>query len=445
MAMRRVVEKTKIRVVFFFAIAFSLALLYRLQVYNSTPSSAVGSYGRYSSYKRVSTSSYKDQFDGYLERYCDASKLEYNLICIKKMKELHLRMQGELERSTQEGKYDKCKDDCVGRHGSNPFLYHSFWDIKNGTAKPVQVRMLRLQLYSFLATQNPCCSKLIVWKMPLKFDPSVIKSLGEEFKHHIDVTRRLEIRNFVLKDLCTTNSPTTSSFARHSICKDTKKAVASFAKSPMTPFSDFVRFFILDLFGGIYTDGDVMFLRDMRLLWSRNFFYRWSYISHGNTAVMGMDKIEDPSVLELINDLIDSTTGKGAEQLVAQTHPFAISDRIRSLVKRKDPKFSGNGAIGYKPFQMMHLSHFDPAWLCSDKKEKRPPKGTGICVFSEFAQDLSSSPTQRDEKQHLRDFFPGVFTLHIHLNAAISPFKGIIADSSYFRQFERHFASASLD
>jgi WD repeat and SOF domain-containing protein 1 len=47
---------------------------------------------------------------------------------------------------------------------------------------------------------------------------------------------------------------------------------------------------ILNLYGGIYVDGDVLFLRDMSLFWTENFAYRWSQLETWNTAVLGLNK-----------------------------------------------------------------------------------------------------------------------------------------------------------
>src|SRR5256885_2028630 len=44
-------------------------------------------------------------------------------------------------------------------------------------------------------------------------------------------------------------------------------------------FSDLVRFVVLNRYGGMYMDGDVLFLRDMRPLYhsSIDFSYKWSF------------------------------------------------------------------------------------------------------------------------------------------------------------------------
>lgn len=56
-----------------------------------------------------------------------------------------------------------------------------------------------------------------------------------------------------------------------------------------TRLSDFVRYFILDIFGGIYTDVDFIYLKDMRPFWLINFVYRWSFSPRLNNAVIGLN------------------------------------------------------------------------------------------------------------------------------------------------------------
>jgi mannosyltransferase OCH1-like enzyme len=68
-------------------------------------------------------------------------------------------------------------------------------------------------------------------------------------------------------------------FKDHDLCKSNQQI--DFTNKNSVSLSDFVRFFVLDQYQGVYTDGDVIYLKDMRLLWDfGNFAYR--YISKCN-------------------------------------------------------------------------------------------------------------------------------------------------------------------
>ena len=55
-------------------------------------------------------------------------------------------------------------------------------------------------------------------------------------------------------------------FKDHEFCKNSNKE-KDFNRHYSVSLSDFVRFVVLDQYGGIYTDGDVIYLKEMNLLW----------------------------------------------------------------------------------------------------------------------------------------------------------------------------------
>ena len=120
---------------------------------------------------------------------------------------------------------------------------------------------------SYLATQNLCCTKLIMSKLK-EFPQSVEKQLNTHFAKHIQ-NGNFQIKTFTLRVMCR---------SKHSIflliCQIEHKA--NFDKYNMVVFSDFVRFAVLDIYEGIYVDGDVVLLKDMRMLWDINFALKWS-------------------------------------------------------------------------------------------------------------------------------------------------------------------------
>jgi hypothetical protein len=78
-----------------------------------------------------------------------------------------------------------------------------------------------------------------------------------------------------------------SSFRTHAICNGSTATNPAFLLKHMglSGLSDFLRFAVLDIYEGIYVDGDIMFLRDMRVLWDENFFYRWSFTHYVNNGI----------------------------------------------------------------------------------------------------------------------------------------------------------------
>jgi hypothetical protein len=107
------------------------------------------------------------------------------------------------------------------------------------------------------------------------------------------------LKSFDLNEICSFNQNGLNlSFGNHSICNGSWfwRLQRAHLKSKvhnqrnLAGVLDLVRFMILNLYGGIYVDGDVLFLRDMSLFWTENFAYRWSQLETWNTAVLGLNK-----------------------------------------------------------------------------------------------------------------------------------------------------------
>jgi hypothetical protein len=88
---------------------------------------------------------------------------------------------------------------------------------------------------------------------------------------------------------------------------------------------------VLDLFGSVYTDADVVYLKDMRMFWFENFAYRWSSQAFYNTAVMGLNKYLNPSILVLYERICHSARTLG--QLIEAFHPVALSSKLQEISK----------------------------------------------------------------------------------------------------------------
>jgi hypothetical protein len=108
----------------------------------------------------------------------------------------------------------------------------------------------------------------------------------------------IQFKTFDLNLLCNTSV----SFNKHQICNLNDPLNLESIEN-LVDISDLVRFFVLDQYGGIYADGDVLYLRNMQTLFKYNFVYRWYFLlDKTNTAVIGIDNKN--SSLNNLYDLI---------------------------------------------------------------------------------------------------------------------------------------------
>jgi hypothetical protein len=132
----------------------------------------------------------------------------------------------------------KCFYDKSGN--PRPIYHHTFFHFKQHDTK--SLRMMRLLITSFLATQNLCCAKLLVWTLA-DFSQVIVNDTLRTFDKHVDAGN-LEIRTFNIEELCfhgltQRESGLYSSFQSHPVC-DSRSTFSSYDQ---VGFSDFVRFF----------------------------------------------------------------------------------------------------------------------------------------------------------------------------------------------------------
>jgi mannosyltransferase OCH1-like enzyme len=76
-------------------------------------------------------------------------------------------------------------------------------------------------------------------------------------------------------------------------------------------YTDFVRFFVLQLYGGIYIDLDVLLLRDFAPLHGLEYAYRWSKLKEKcNTAVLVSAIVTAVLVSVIVREVQHSSTGE---------------------------------------------------------------------------------------------------------------------------------------
>jgi len=264
---------------------------------------------------------------------------------------------------------------------------------------------------SFLSTQNLCCCKLLLWKVR-KFSKNKQNILKLKYKQYFDANY-FEFKEFNIELLCSK----TFTFKKYKICNSKRKR--SYDSIKTVSLTDFVRFFLLDIYGGVYTDGDFMYLKDMKPLWELNFAYRWSFTSNLNTAVMGIGNKSDFSLI--IEKLISGSNY--LQGTLAAFHPFY---RISPLIKN----LNFGSIFNYKPFLIIHSYFFDPAWLCNDEKISRF-NSKSVCKFDEFTDKMFIN----ENEFKINDFFQGAFGYHLHYSNLFHNFN----NKSYFFYFENYF------
>jgi hypothetical protein len=346
---------------------------------------------------------------------CDAKVLNLSAQC------LNLLEQTDANNNKLSNAFYTDCNECLKNNVTNEKLivyYHVVWQTKNDK-HDYQFKVINLNLMSFLATQNLCCTKLIIWKMR-SFSKYKKDYLIKTYKYYYD-KNYFEFRNFNLRQLC----PQAASFKNHAICQNNQFITwilyNTFGFLHPIGLTDFVRFFLLDIYGGIYTDGDFMYLKNMKPLWYLNFAYRWSSSQQINTAVLGLNK-QTKEYSTLIKEIILKSKTSIFDLLLSFHPTMRLSVVIASL---------NNGSVFYyKPLQILHFYLFDPAWLCNDNQMKRL-NSKSICYFKEFTQTqfINENEFNPDE------FFKGAYGYHLHYYDTVDNFYS----KSYFSLFENHF------
>ncbi|CAF0726946.1 unnamed protein product [Brachionus calyciflorus] len=351
-----------------------------------------------------------DKFENILQHECNVDKESTQQdLCLGKLSQLDNEI-----RLNQFEFHDECQECLIHNNQKLIVYHHTFWQINDKLESPgynFKYRVLLLNIMSYFSTQNLCCTKLFFWKLP-HFPTKVIQILNKKF-HKFIKKDLFEIQDFDLISLCNiSKSMNKSVIYKYPLCK--MDHVIS--QNNLVSLSDLVRFVVLDIYGGIYTDGDVIYMKQTNFLWRKNFAYRWSYTNYINTAVLGINKNLDDNINKLY-DLVFKKS-KSLKEIIRNLHPFSLS-----LLDLNDD---------YKNpiLKIYHSFLFDPAWLCFDGKVKHLNK-EAICGFQEF-----NNEKKIDEKKfNPDDFFGGSFTYHLHLvNCGNN-----IRNDSYFQYFENYF------
>ena len=404
-----------------------------------------------------------ERLDELIDVYCNVRNLNVNITCLDMLR----RYDEDGAKQKNKRNSNACasclhyrerqRESAAVGNGSSlhrPIVkrlminYHTFWQVKLDEAKPGRnehfYRMIALNIMSYLSTQNLCCTRFTLWKLA-DFPATFEYRLATTFAAYI-ANGTLQLRTFDMRRFCDDER---SSFRGSDICTPARLTIIE--SGSLVSLSDLVRFVVLDVYGGIYTDGDVIYLKCMRELWQYTFAYRWSYTERLNTAVLGINRQLNPdTVRRFYRRLITQATMRSYaytlqlfvasylfdfNYMTYRFHPYTISEMI--LNEKTPPKDSAQ-SNGHKSWLNYHYlttfssTLFDPAWLCHDGFARL--RADLVCNFDEFtSRVLLANASQFDPRQ----FFGGAFTYHIHLSNG----KKSIVAGSYFDLFERHYTS----
>jgi hypothetical protein len=326
------------------------------------------------------------EFDKIIHENCPVNVNEAGYSCLEKLRQFKIEPE----------KFDR---------ELPMILHHTFWKVEERS--PHHLRVMSLQILSFLATQDLNYTKLIVW-VQQPFEGHINKMLDDKFSFYL-ITETIQVRVLDFKDLC-----------ENGLYKKYYYDCLSTVNENPVAYSDFIRFLVLYKYGGIYTDGDVLYLRDMRPFWKKNFVYRWSFARDYNTAIMGLQRGRNRNIDALYDAILGNN--KRYINLVGSFYPAKIKNAVWRLNK--------GWIYNYTDFEVYHSIIFDPAWLCNDGVLPRLNNKT-VCVFREFYDTVITA-----EEFDFNKFYGGAFSVHLHLGNCG---KCQIGPKSFFYHFENYF------
>lgn len=174
---------------------------------------------------------YKREFEKVLETWCDPMNLNISdaLLCLNRIR--------QFDQNFPLGKRTDCaRDEVVD--------FHVFWQFDEGE---ILLRTLKLNVMSFLVTQNLNCSKLVLWTLS-NFPHAILSEIMHDFVYYVK-NNNIEMRTFDLDELCSEASRIGAHFANAHICTSKIIRRIRFMRSQVG-YSDFVRFILLDIYGG---------------------------------------------------------------------------------------------------------------------------------------------------------------------------------------------------
>jgi hypothetical protein len=259
-----------------------------------------------------------------------------------------------------------------------PRLIHMYWD------GPL-LRTVNIAIWGIIQTQS--CSRLTVWHRKA-FQDSAHKRLLEAGPV---AEGKLVFRQFdeVVLARGTIFEKWVNGYEAYAAKERAANAHSGEGYLPKVGFSDFVRFLVLYLFGGLYVDADVATLQDLWPLYGRQFTYRWGFRNAYNTAVLGLGAPRSSLAAKLSQAAMDDDHG------YASFHPYRLlgyceKGRFRCL-------------------DMLPSEAFDPLWLHMIGYDMSPQR-----YIINRRKQFFRWGVGMNAKNVKSKFFPGALTYHWH-------------------------------
>lgn len=223
--------------------------------------------------------------------------------------------------------------------------------------------------------------------------------------------------------LAAAGNATSNTTALHAAVRESAAAGSRVA------YSDAVRFLVLFKFGGIYTDGDVLLLRNLEPFSHYDFLYEWSFVKDGmNSAVFGARQ-HSPFAGAVIQSAL-----KAAAKFNASTGNVTFDARLFNglfhplrVLQRAPPKLSAT-------VETLPSIPFDPVWLTYDTPDAKTHNLTQIHKVRTW-KDFFDKPARHIVAPRVpTDVFRGAFAHHWHNN-----WKAPFEEKSLFGQLVNSF------
>jgi hypothetical protein len=363
-----------------------------------------------SEYFEISNSDDDTEFVDEIRKLCPLYKNKISINCISLLeKETGLQHKSE-------SKFDsELLSDCSACKGMKRVInYHTFWQVNKGLSNTYH-RILNLSILSYFYTQNVCCTKLNVWLSNDPLADNIISDLAIKYRYFID-KQFLIIKKLNVPQLCQGTI-----FERHDVCKASYNMKN---KKKVVAYSDFVRFLLLNKYGGIWNDGDVFFLKDLKPFWNSNFVTRWSYKYYYNTATTGCSNFQTfVPIMEYLMDKYPDAT-----DFINQLLGVGLTRAVGAI---------NNGQLyKYKDLIVFHSYIFDPIWIQADLGIYQREADKEFKTYNTAYKALKRTSRLKEIDFSPKNIFNLSFAYHLHSGH----FESSIESNSYFSYFERFYS-----
>jgi len=259
-------------------------------------------------------------------------------------------------------------------------VHHCYWFGSIGRKQVFSIK-------SFLCTQNMGTSKVILWL-------DVINGYAD-YKRNIYLKQILDLIEVRMYDPIEEIKGTI--WEDHSEIAD--------VKYNLPQRSDAFRYLILNKYGGLYFDLDVLFLKDLGGLLNTEFCYAWENQPYANSAILNLKKKSNISNYLLKKSLI-----------IKNVLPWNILDYTDTDLK---------------DLYLLPSAFFDAIWL---DWLGNAPENVPFYGFGGFFMPFSDIYKNRLNISSYKEFFPGCYTFHWH-----NQWNTIETENSFFGIFEKEF------